>query len=200
LPGEYITDTQIADRLEISRTPVREAFLRLENENLLIYEARRGWKVYALSLEDIQEIFDLKEAIEGMVAWKAAACEDEELRVALQGAIQAMYEAARTGDTETWVQADHEFHDIMFKMAGNERARRIIYNLNDQWNRVLVGFRTIQGRIERSCDEHKAIMESVLSGDGEKAKRQVDAHFKELRRELIHLLVNMVLPFAKDGV
>ena len=199
-PRQYITDTEIADRLNISRTPVREAFLRLENENLLVYESRRGWRVYALSLEDIHEIFDLKEVIEGMTARQAATCQDEALRAALQHAWEGMREAAESGDTESWVKADFLFHDIIFTMAGNERARRVIYNLNDQWNRVRVGFTTIQSRIDRSIAEHKAIMDSILSGDGEQAEREVYAHFKDLRQELVHLLVNMVLPFAKDGV
>ncbi len=79
-PGEYITNSEIAAQLNISRTPVREAFHRLEKEGLLINEARRGWKIYTLSLEDIQEIFDIKIAVEGMVVRKAAECQDKQLQ------------------------------------------------------------------------------------------------------------------------
>ena len=71
-PGEFITDAQIAEKLTISRTPVREAFQRLEKEGLLVNEARKGWRVYMLDLEDINEIFDLKIAIECMLVKKAA--------------------------------------------------------------------------------------------------------------------------------
>ena len=71
-PGEYITDMLIAEKLAISRTPVREAFQRLEKEGLLVNEARKGWRVYTLELEDIHEIFDLKIAIEGMLVRRAA--------------------------------------------------------------------------------------------------------------------------------
>ena len=97
-PGEYITDSQIAGYLNISRTPVREAFHRLEKEGLLVYEARRGWKIYVLSLEDIQEIFDLKLVIEGMAARKAAVCQDEDLRAALQRAMEDLRTAAEYFD------------------------------------------------------------------------------------------------------
>ena len=79
-PGQYIMDTQIAGELNISRTPVREAFHRIENEGLLVYEQRKGWKVYTLTLKDVHEIFDLKEMIESNIAFKAANCNDQFLR------------------------------------------------------------------------------------------------------------------------
>ncbi len=85
-------------------------------------------------------------------------------------------------------------------MANNERARRITQNLNDQWNRVRIGFTTIQSRVDRSVDEHRTIMEGILAGDGEEAERQTHAHFKQVREELTQLLINMVLPFVEEGV
>ncbi len=198
-PGEYITDAQIANELNISRTPVREAFHRLENESLLVYEARRGWKVYALSLEDIHEIFDIKVLIEGMISRKAALCQDETLCAALQGALQEMHVAAEANDIEGWVRADARFHATIFAMAKNERAQRIIDNLNDQWNRVRIGFTTIQSRTKRSISEHQAIVDAILAGKGEEADYQTRAHLEKVREELCLLLVNMVLPFA-EGV
>ena len=199
-PGECITDARIAHHLHISRTPVREAFHRLEKENLLVHEARHGWQVHTLSLKDINEIFDIKTVVEGMTARKAAECKDEERRAALRGAFQDMCQAAATNDAESWVRADLRFHDAVFAMADNERARRIIWNLNDQWNRVRIGFTTIRSRVERANGEHGAIMEAILTGDGEEAERQTHAHFRQVREELIHVLVNMVLPFVEEGV
>jgi DNA-binding GntR family transcriptional regulator len=198
--GEYVTDARIAEELNISRTPVREAFHRLEKEGLLLYEARRGWRVHILSLKDIKEIFDIKEVVEGMTARKAAECNDETLRAALQSALKEMHQAASSNDIDAWVQADHRFHDTIFAMADNERACRIVWNLNDQWNRVRVGFVTIRSRVERATDEHQAIMDGILAGDGEEAERQTHAHFRQVREELINLLVNMVLPFVEEGV
>jgi DNA-binding GntR family transcriptional regulator len=199
-PGEFITDTKVAGQLKISRTPVREAFYRLEKEGLLVYAARRGWKVYTLSLEDIHEIFDIKEAVEGMVAWQAAECNDEALRHALVEALKSMQEAAQGDDPEAWLQADNRLHDVLFQMAGNERARRIITNLNDQWHRVRVGFVALQGRTRRSADEHRQIIESILEGDGEQAEHRMRRHLNEVRNELVHLLVTIVLPFVEEGV
>ncbi len=199
-PGEYITDTQIASQLKISRTPVREAFLRLEKEGLLIYEARRGWKVYSLSLDDINNIFDIKEVIEGMVARKAAACQDERLRAELRKVLVEMEAAAEAGNADAWLETDIRLHDIIFQMAGNERARRIISNLNDQWHRIRIGFVALQGRTRRSAGEHRSFIECILAGDGEAAERHMRAHLNKVREELVHLLVTVVLPFVENGV
>ena len=65
-PGAYLTDSQIAAEVNISRTPVREAFYRLEHEGLLVNQARRGWRVYTLSLQDIEQIFDIKRSPGGV--------------------------------------------------------------------------------------------------------------------------------------
>lgn len=133
-PGEFITDTQIAGKIGISRTPVREAFHRLEKEGLLVNEVNRGWRIYYLSLADIHEIFDIKEAVEGMVARNASACQNEVLRDELRRALGEMAEAAKGEDTEAWLSADLRLHTVLFSMAENERARRIVDNLNDQWH------------------------------------------------------------------
>jgi DNA-binding GntR family transcriptional regulator len=199
-PGEYITDARIAKELGISRTPVREAFHRLEKEGLLVSEPRHGWRVHMLTLKDIQEIFDIKVVVEGMVARKAAECADGDLRAGLRISFEDMCRAGVDNDIETWVEADHRFHDAIFAMADNARACRIIWNLNDQWNRVRIGFATIRSRVDRANSEHKAIMDAILAGDGEEAERQTRLHFTRVREELIHVLVNMVLPFVEEGV
>lgn len=199
-PGEYITDSQIAAMLQVSRTPVREAFYRLEKEGLLINEARRGWKIYTLSLDNLHDIFDIKEVVEGMVARKAAACRDERLRTSLRDTLERMASAAEEEDVDTWLEADFRLHDILFQMAGNERASLIITNLNDQWHRVRLGFEALQGRMQRSAAEHRFIVNSILDGDGEEAERLMREHLNQVRRELVHLLVLVVLPFVDEGV
>jgi DNA-binding GntR family transcriptional regulator len=199
-PGEYITDVQIAGRLNISRTPVREAFHRLEQEGLLEYEARRGWRVYVLSLDDIREIFDLKIAVEGMVVAKAARCQDPHLRDQLKQALEDMHQAAIGNDVQQWDRHDRQLHEIVFQMAGNDRARAIIANLNDQWHRVRVGFVARTGRIERSIEEHSGFVQAILDGDEISARRQMEAHLISLRDELVNLLVTIVLPFVSEGV
>ncbi len=199
-PGQVITDTQVANELDISRTPVREAFYRLENEGLLINEARRGWRVYTLSLSDIHEVFDIKVVVEGMVARQAAACQDSSLRERLAGALAAMRRAADSDDADAWLNADFKLHDVIFEMADNTRAQRIIANLNDQWHRVRIGFVAMQLRIQESTREHEVIVGHILAGEGLAAEREMQEHLAKVGHELERLLVNMVLPFVENGV
>jgi len=198
-PGEYLTDAQIAEKLEISRTPVREAFQRLEKEGLLVNEARKGWRVYMLDLEDIHEIFELKIAIEGMLIHKAAICSDEGLRKDLAEALNEMKNATDTNDPEIWLQADIHLHNILFLMANNERAEKIIENLNDQWHRLRLGYVALQGRTKTSIGEHEGFVASVLAGDAEKAETQMREHLARVRDDLIHLVEKLVMPFSSRG-
>jgi DNA-binding GntR family transcriptional regulator len=199
-PGEYLTDIQISTRLKISRTPVREAFRIIEKEGLLIYESRRGWKVYTLSLEDINEIFEIKITIEGVLSRKAAKCKDEALRNKLRETLDFMRKAVEINDLDSWSIYDGDMHHIIFLMAGNQRALQIVESINDQWNRVRIGFTARTGRIKSSIIEHQAFVESILAGNEDDAEKYTREHLKKVRDELVSLLVNMVLPFAKDGV
>jgi DNA-binding GntR family transcriptional regulator len=156
--------------------------------------------VYTLSLEDIHEIFDIKVSLEGMIARQAAECKDEALRNALRATMDQMHRAGEADDPDAWQDADDQLHHIIFAMGANTRVARIIENLNDQWHRVRIGFVAMQGRIERSNPEHEAIVQSILSSDGERAGRHMRVHLNKVREELVRLLVNLVLPFVEEGV
>lgn len=199
-PGSFLTDGEVASELGMSRTPVREAFRLLEYEGFLSSRARRGWQVYCLSLKDIQEIFDIKEALESMLARKAAQCEDERKRGQLKRIMGRMKKSAITNDYEAWRNADVELHDVLLAMSGNGRASRIICDLNDQWYRVRLGLLATQGRLERSNREHEAVMEKILEGDGHGAERHMRGHLHNLREELERLLLDVILPYADNGV
>ncbi len=199
-PGQVITDAQIAENLNISRTPVRESFHRLANEGLLIREARRGWRVYSLSLEDVREIFDMKAALEGMLASKAASNPDKTLRQDLQAAISEMAIATKNKDTEAWFAADEKLHNTIFALANNKRAERTIHNLNDQWHRLRIGFAALQSRMDHSITEHQKIVDCILNNDENGAEKAIQEHLGRVRDDLLRLLENIILPFVKNGV
>lgn len=199
-PGQYFTDSQISNELNNSRTPVRDALRRLEHEGFLTSHTGKGWKVYSLSLEDIQEIFDIKVELEGMIARQAAACNDEKKRTALRKAVKRLKEATAADDPEAWREADMELHHRIFAMCANDRASRIINDLNDQWYRLRIGLIAIQGRMQRSLLEHEAFVGSILASDAHNAEEYMRSHLNNLRQELVRLLVNLVLPFAQNGL
>jgi DNA-binding GntR family transcriptional regulator len=198
-PGEFITDAQITEKLKISRTPVREAFQRLEKEGLLVNEARKGWRVYMLDLEDIREIFEIKISIEGMLVRRAAQCTDEGLRKDLADALADMKASVEADDPDTWLQADIHLHNTLFLMANNERAEQIVQNLNDQWHRIRLGYVALQGRTRKSLEEHENFTRSVLAGDPDEAERQIREHLARVRDDLVLLVKRLVMPFSNSG-
>ncbi len=199
-PGEFITDKQIADQLQISRTPIREAFRQIQYEGLLVYEARRGWRVYTLSLEDIHEIFDIKVSLESLIARKAAGCNDRSLQNQLKHKLELLRQAANDNNLDSWIEIDEDLHATIFEMANNDRAHKIIENINDQWHRVRIGFIARTEHLGRSYQEHEAIIAAILEGRPEEAEQFMIDHLNNVRAELVSLLINMVLPFVKEGV
>jgi DNA-binding GntR family transcriptional regulator len=199
-PGDFITDSQVANELKISRTPAREAFQRLENEGFLIPEARRGWRIYSLTIKDIEDIFDLKCEIEGLVARKAALDRSEERHLMLQNYLLQMREACVNDDVTRWMEMDSLIHHLLYMMAQNERAEKIIKHLNDQWHRMRRGFINLRGRLDLATDEHEKIIMAVIDGDAEGAELAMQSHLNSVRQGLMRVLVTMILPYAKDGL
>jgi GntR family transcriptional regulator, rspAB operon transcriptional repressor len=199
-PGDYITDSDIAGELSISRTPVREAFQLLENEGLLQSEPRRGWRVYSLTIKDIENIFDLKCEIEGFMARKAALDQDEIHRKTLLDLIEQMKTASATNDVETWMRIDSALHHLFYVMAQNDRAERIIYNLNNQWHRLRRGFISMQGCLDDATHEHEKVVFAVINGDADGADEAMHVHLNSVRNGLVKVLVTMILPYARNGL
>ena len=197
---EHISDSQIAKKWNTSRTPVRDALKKLEYQGILRREPSKGWYVRPLLLEDIKDIFEVKIEIEGMMAYKAASCTDETLRETLKSA----YEDMRSTDTDTdlghWQEADRLFHETMANMAGNKRASRILNELNALWNRVRVAFACLQSFREDSNTTHKLILDAVLKGEAEEARRHMQEHVRTRYIDTEKILVNLILPFAINGL
>jgi len=198
-PGQTLTDSQVAAELKFSRTPVREALRRLEQEGLLVNDSRRGWKVYSLSLDDIRQIFELKQLLEGLIVEQAAACQDHDLRSTLQEALGRMQKAAVTGDYEAWRQADAHLHLTLQQMSRNRRACSTVQSLDDQWFRLRAGYIALEGRMQRSVHEHAEIVASLLAGDGVKAAEKMRAHIAYVYHDLINTL-KVVMPFVQGNI
>jgi DNA-binding GntR family transcriptional regulator len=196
-PGESLTEIQIAGEMGISKTPVREAFHRLEIEGFLYHEAFQKWKVSTLSIKDIDEIFDIKTGLEGMISRKASLCQDKSLKQELVKTVHQMKEARDKDDVNQFTTMDDKFHEIVFTMAGNDRGYRIFQNINEQWRRIWIGFIAVMSRGHRSIGEHELIAEAIISGNGEEAERLTILHINSLRADVIKLLESLA-PFTND--
>jgi len=199
-PGQPLVDSELAEHIQVSRTPVREALRQLEREGLVIHVPRRGWHVHSLTLEDIHHIFDIKEELEGFTARRVAEVITPEDAERLMRILEGMEEAARRNDLDEWIVRDKEWHDLVFSILGNDRLEAIIHNLNDQWHRLRVGHIALGGRLQKSCAEHREISEAICAGDAERAERAMKDHLHGLRESLVNVLENLLLPFVGDRI
>jgi DNA-binding GntR family transcriptional regulator len=201
-PGQVLNDLDVANDMGNSRTPVRDAFRRLEFEGLLHNQPRRGWVVSPLRLEDIREIFLIKEMLQGMLASQAACSQDERLRSELNKVLEEMVASSDTSGQSWWDLAHARFHELMYEMSDypSGRTKKILDQLNDQWRRVRRGLFTIEGYRARELRDHIEIGQAILASDPVKAEQLMKAHLRRVREELLNLLENLVFPFVSHGV
>ena len=156
--------------------------------------------VYGASLHDIEEIFDIKESLEGTVARLAARRRPKDTIAGLEAAVQAMREAVKKEDHEAWRQAEAAFHQHLFAAAGNKRAEQIIRTLNEQWHRLWVGLMALDGFTRESTEEHLRILEAIKAGDEQAAEQAMREHLARLRRVLLTLVRNLIVPYVGENL
>lgn len=195
-PGQAVTEIGLSQQLGISRTPIREALGDLEQEGLIITTKRRK-RVYMLSVREVEELFDLKIEIEGAVARWAAQRGSAKQFVRLQSISKRMNNlAAKRPSTEAkeshwleqWLAIDEELHRTLFEAAGNQRARQTVLTLNVQWHQLKVGMLTLEGRVEKSAVEHERIVAAVCAQKAAEARKRMQTHLQNVKRELIKIM------------
>lgn len=196
-PIEPISEAQIAQRLGLSRTPVREALRLLEREGLVTFRPRIGWKLTLLTEEDIREIFELKLLLEPAAAANAAQKATAEERQRLLDIVEQMAVAVKKGDNDRWLNLDVEFHNVLLSASRNKRLRQVIDNLNEQWWRINVGVLALKMRTEESYKEHIEIAQAVDRGDADTAKQKMMDHLLIVKKSLQDALVN-VFAFQRE--
>lgn len=184
-PGERLMEIQLAEELGVSRTPVREAIRKLELEGFVVMVPRRGTYVADLSLKDINEVFEIRTALDVLAAGLAAErITDEELEL-LERLLVHIGEYIDNGDMEKIVDADSQFHDILYKASRNDRLVGIINNLREQFTR----FRTISiaypGRLKDTWEEHRRQVEAIAQRNVDVAMQLAREHMENAEQTLL---------------
>ncbi|MBE8954500.1 MAG: GntR family transcriptional regulator [Quinella sp. 2Q5] len=184
-PGERLMEVQLAEELGISRTPVREAIRKLEQEGYVIMMPRRGTYVSSMSVHDVKEIFEIRSALESLstslAAMRIEPDELDRLR-ALLGEIEGHIQRR---DIDKIVETDIEFHGLLYRVSRNERLVAIIGNLKEQ----LARFRTLSmsypGRLQETLQEHRAMVEAIAAGDVDAARDAAERHMEQAEETLL---------------
>lgn len=190
-PGQNLSAQEIASGLGMSRTPIHEAALRLQEEGLLRIVPKRGIEIRAIGLADLSEIYDVLVAIEAAAAELAAAAPVDARHAAAAGLdawTDAMAAADTTGDLPAWGAADERFHDALITASGNARFARIIRAVKDQSHRARMVTLRLRDGLSFSIAEHRAIAAAIRAGDALAAHAAAGAHRRRARDTLLPLV------------
>jgi len=180
--GAALSEGSLARHLGISRTPVREALKRLAVEGLVEVFPRRGTFVSVPDMDAVREIFQVREAVEGLAARLAAPRHDASELAALRARLEA---ARRARDAETVFALGREFHEWIIRQAGNRRLTEYLNTLQSQIHAVVTMGTRLQGQMERSADEYRAIMDALRRRDGDAAEAAMRRHIGSVRDNLL---------------
>ncbi|EOD01690.1 GntR family transcriptional regulator [Caldisalinibacter kiritimatiensis] len=184
-PGERLMEVQLADKLGVSRTPVREAIRKLELEGLVIMMPRKGAYVADVSLKDIMNILEIRASLEGLAASLAAERMTQEELKNLKKRSEEFNEALRNGDIKMMIKKDAEIHDIIFKATRNEKLICIAEGLKDQIQRFRVTYITEYNKSESLIEEHQKIIDALSNRDVEKARMYAQQHIENAENYIV---------------
>lgn len=188
-PGRVETEPEIALRLGMSRTPVREALVRLENEGLLRLVPRRGVQVLSVSPDDMRDIYQLLTILEPEAAMAVARmAPDPAVLAPLQESIEQMAQALEDDDLDAWAEADDRFHRELLSLNPNRRLTGFVTTLFDQAHRARLITLRLRERPWRSTDDHRQILDAIARGDVEATRQLFRAHRERAANELLALL------------
>ncbi|MGN0495935.1 MAG: GntR family transcriptional regulator [Lachnospiraceae bacterium] len=176
LPGERLMEIKLADKLGVSRTPVREAIRMLELEGLVVMIPRRGAEVASITEKELQDALEVRTAIEELSVELACQRIDEEGKERLKQACIDFKEAIDTKHVQNIVDGDVKFHDVIFDLTKNRKLINIAHQLREQVYRYRVEYVKDFSYHDVLVEEHYAITNAILTKDIEKAKEIMRKH------------------------
>ncbi|NUR88746.1 MAG: GntR family transcriptional regulator [Nonomuraea sp.] len=183
-PGDRLYEYRLAEELGVSRIPVREAIRMLESEGLVVVQPHKGVLVRALGPDDVENLFDVREAMEVLAARLAARRVSEADVTRLRGLLAQGRRALEEGDLEQVDATNTDFHESLIRVAGNPLLHEVWEPLQGRL-RWLFRQNTEQ---ERVWQEHHDILGAVESGDAEFAAALALKHVRSSRRMVLEML------------
>ncbi len=184
-PGSFLSERRIAARLRMSKTPVKAALVRLEMEGFVRISPQQGIVVREPSVQEVLDLFDIREALETFVARRTAGRLAPEQTARLRENLREQGRAAREKDVEAATRLDAEFHTMICEFLGNPEISRVLWRLREKLHRIILANLTrLPERMAGSVREHAGIAQAVIRGQGDVAAERIRKHL-EVGRELI---------------
>lgn len=177
-PGERLMELQLASKLGVSRTPIREAIRMLEQEGLAVTIPRKGAEVAKMTEKDMEDVLQVRDALDELAA--SIACEQittEELEE-LKRTMREFEESTKTGDVKRIAEVDVKFHDIIYKATRNPKLENILNNLREQMYRYRVEYLKDEKNFPVLIKEHSEIVDGLVKRNKEKVIAAMHKHVK----------------------
>ncbi|OIJ63888.1 GntR family transcriptional regulator [Streptomyces mangrovisoli] len=187
-PGAPVRQDSLAERLGVSRLPLREALKTLEAEGLVRHEAHRGYFVAELSLADLREVYRLREILEAEAVRQASARLDDAALAELDDAQLRVESAAAAEDVAAMTAANRRFHFALYELSDMPRLVRLIATLWDATDAYRALYYADTARREHVLTEHRAILRALRAGRSDDAVRLLDEHRGHAVDVLEHIL------------
>jgi DNA-binding GntR family transcriptional regulator len=188
-PGQRLIERELIEKYGISKTPIREALYKLEENGVVTYELNKGFSIVKVSRCDVEEIYELREVLEGLTAKKVAGkldltlTQDEDIIKNFR----LSEECLKNNDIQKYSILDMEFHNLLADMSGNCRLKNTLNKLYYQAKLLLSTSLFLPGRgISISFNEHKDIAKAISDKDIINAEKKAQAHIKNVKIAILN--------------
>lgn len=187
-PGERLMEIHLANKLGVSRTPIREAIRKLELEGLVIMIPRRGAEVAQITWKSLKDVLEVRRALDVLAIELACDRMTQEELQELYRACENFAEATKTKDARQIAEADVVLHDLIVASTRNNRLIQLVNNLAEQMYRYRFEYIKDSSQHERLIQEHNDMYQSILRKDKESAARAVRKHIDNQEEAIIRQL------------
>ncbi len=184
-PGERLLEIPLANRLGVSRTPIREAIRMLELEGLVVMVPRKGAQVAKISWESLQDVLEVRRALDVLAIELACERMTDEEYASLVEACESFEQATHTKDTRQIAEADVAFHDIIVASTGNRRLVQLVNNLSEQMYRYRFEHIKDESRHEMLVNEHREMCRCIKEKDKDAAAAVARKHIDNQEQAII---------------
>ena len=175
-PGERLMEIQLANKLGVSRTPIREAIRKLELEGLVLMIPRKGAEVAEITEKSLRDVLEVRRALEELAVELACEKITPEQIQELKDAAASFRDSLQEGDITRIAEADVKFHDVIYLATDNQKLIQLLNNLREQMYRYRVEYLKRSDFHQQLMDEHEEIIETIESGQKDRAVQVVCQH------------------------
>jgi DNA-binding GntR family transcriptional regulator len=188
-PGHNVLELELAADLGMSRTPLREALVRLQNEGFVQLIPRHGMRVVPLSVHDLREMYEVLTSLELTAIERLARSElNDDAVGTIEKALDDMDLALRKKDIDAWVKADERFHYTLVGLSGNARLAAMAETLWEQGHRARMTTVRLRASLELSNREHRSVVRAILRHNAREAKSLHLQHRSRATEEILKIL------------